>query len=92
MKSNRENINTLFKLNYKKGLVKFKNKIYDKKKMGIKEFAIKILQIEPISTEVIAVYIGKLGFDVYNKKGKFKIMITKKIKDGIKGNIIYDEK
>ena len=55
--------------------------------MSLKEFAISILQIEPVSTEVIAVYIGKLGFDIYNK-GKYDIEILKKKKNGIKGKII----
>ena len=54
--------------------------------MSLKEFAITVLQIEPVSTEVIAMYIGKLGFDTYNK-GKYEIEVLKKKKNGIKGKI-----
>ena len=60
--------------------------------MGLKEFALTVLQIEPISTEVVAMYIGKLGFDVYNSKGKFNVMFNKKTKKGIKGIIDVNEK
>ena len=70
-----------FEINYKKECVIFKDNIFEKKKMGLKEFAITILQIEPISTEVVAMYIGKLGFDVYNDNGKFKVLFTKKKKN-----------
>ena len=44
-----------FKINYSKEVVKFKDKIFDKKKMGLKEFAITVLQIEPVSIEIIAI-------------------------------------
>jgi len=91
MKCNKDILNTSFKIDYKKELVNFKGKIFGKKKMGLKEFAITILQIEPVSKEIIAMYIGKLGFDVYNKSGKFSIIVTKKTKNGIKGNIDYNE-
>ena len=76
-----------FEINYKKECVVFKEKIFDKKKMGLKEFALTILQIEPISVEVIAVYVGKLGFDIYKKTGRFNIVFQKKTKNGIKGTI-----
>ena len=89
MKCKKIVMSTTFEINYKKELVKFKEKIFGKKKMGLKEFAITILQIEPI--EVIAMYVGKLGFDVYNSKGKFRIMVNKKMKNGIKGIIGYNE-
>lgn len=82
-----------FKINYSKEVVKFKDKIFDKKKMGLKEFAIAVLQIEPVSIEIIAMYIGKLGFDVHNNcNGKYSIVVTKKIKNGIKGRILVNEK
>ena len=81
-----------FEINYKKEEVKFKEKIFEKKKMGLKEFAITILQIEPISIEVVAMYIGKLGFDVYNNTGKYSIMFKKKKRNGIKGCIVINER
>ncbi len=81
-----------FQIDYKKGTVKFKGDVFSKNKMSLKEFAITVLQIEPISTEVIAVYIGKLGFDVYNSKGSFNIVFNKKKRNGIKGKIEVNEK
>ena len=81
-----------FKINYNKEIVKFKDKVFDKKKMGLKEFAITVLQIEPISIEIIAMYIGKLGFDVHNCNGKYSVVVTKKIKNGIKGRLVVNEK
>lgn len=80
-----------FEINYKKGIVKVDKTFFKKKKMSLKEFAISVLQIEPISTEIIAMYIGKLGFDVYNK-GKYNIQIIKKKKNGIKGKITIKER
>lgn len=79
--------NSIFEINYKKGIVKLDKKVFEKGKMSIKEFAISVLQIEPISTEVIAMYIGKLGFDSYNK-GKYDIEIIKKTRNGVKGRLI----
>ena len=81
-----------FEINYKKEIVKFKEKIFKKNKMGLREFAITVLQIEPISSEIIAMYIGKMGFDVYNKNERFNIVFTKKKKNGIKGKIEVNEK
>lgn len=92
MKCNQNKQNSSFEINYKKEIVKFKSDIFEKKSMGLKEFAITVLQIEPVSTEVVAMYIGKLGFDVYNSKGKFNIMFNKKTKNGIKGKIEINEK
>lgn len=86
----KENKGSTFEIDYKKELVSFKEKIFEKKKMGLKEFALTILQIEPVSTEIVAMYIGKLGFDTYNK-GKFNIVFTKKTKKGIKGKIEIHE-
>lgn len=80
-----------FKINYSKEVVKFKENIFDKKKMGLKEFALTVLQIEPVSIEIVAMYIGKLGFDVYNTRGKYSIMFKKKIRNGIKGRIMVNE-
>lgn len=85
-----ESDSTFFVVNYKKKTVKFKPKLLDKKIMSLKEFALTILGIDPISTEIIAMYIGKLGYDTY-KKGKFDITITKKIRNGIKGIINCNE-
>lgn len=86
---NQEKINSsYFEINYRRNVVKFDKHIFKKKKMSLKEFAITVLQIEPVSTEVIAVYIGKLGFDVYNKN-KYNIDIIKKKKHGIKGKISF---
>lgn len=79
---------TSFKINYLKESVVFKGDIFGKKKMSLKEFALAVLQIEPVSVEVVAMYIGKLGFDVYNDKDKFRIKFTKKTKNGIKGIIL----
>ena len=76
-----------FEVNYKKGIVKVDKKMFAKSKMSLKEFAISVLQIEPVSTEVIAMYIGKLGFDVYNKDN-YEIEVVKKTKNGIKGKLI----
>lgn len=90
MKCNKVILKTSFKINYKKEVVKFKEKIFSKKKMRLKEFALTVLQIEPVSIEVVAMYIGKLDFDVYNKNDQFSIMITKKIKNGIKGIIEFN--
>jgi len=87
----KEKNSSIFEIDYKKELVSFKEKIFEKKKMGLKEFALTILLIEPISTEVVAMYIGKLGFDTYNKKGKFNVVFTKKTKKGIKGKIEIHE-
>ena len=81
-----------FKINYKKEVVKFKENVFEKKKMGLKEFALTVLQIEPVSIEVVAMYIGKLGFDVYNTRGKYSIMFSKKTRNGIKGRILLNEK
>lgn len=86
------NNSSSFKINYSKEVVKFKEKIFEKKKMGLKEFALTILQIEPVSIEIVAMYIGKLGFDVYNTTGKYSIMFKKKIRNGIKGCIVINEK
>ena len=81
-----------FEINYKKEEVKFSKNIFDKKKMGLKEFALTVLQIEPMSIEIVAMYIGKLGFDVYNTTGKYSIMFEKKTRNGIKGCIVVNEK
>lgn len=91
MKCKKECSSASFVIDYKKEVVKFSNDIFDKKKMGLKEFALTILLIEPVSTEVVAMYIGKLGFDIYNSAGKYQIMFNKKIKNGIKGKIIKNE-
>lgn len=85
-----ENNSTFFIVNYKKKTVKFKPKLLDKKVMSLKEFALTILGIDPISTEIIAMYIGKLGYDTY-KKGKFNVTIIKKVRNGIKGIINCNE-
>lgn len=85
-------LTTSFSINYKKEIVKFKRIVFEKKKMGLKEFAIIILQIEPVSTEVIAMFIGKQAFDVYNKREKCEIMFNKKTRNGIKGKIKVYEK
>lgn len=90
MNNKTKQINSSFEINYKKGIVKLDKNVFQKKKMSLKEFAISVLQIEPVSTEVIAMYIGKLGFDIYNK-GKYDIIVTKKKKDGIKGKIIIKQ-
>lgn len=90
MKCN-DNMSSLFVINYKKKNVKFKPKLANKKSMGLTEFAISILGIEAISTEIIAMYIGKLGFETYNK-GLYDIIIIKKTRNGIKGRIRYNRK
>ena len=90
MKCNELVNSSSFKINYNKETVKFKDNVFDKKKMGLKEFAITVLQIEPVSIEIVAMYIGKLGFDVYNTKGKYSIMFKKKIRNGIKGCIVIN--
>lgn len=89
MKCNDVNLSSIFVINYKRKCVKFKPKLLNKKVMGLKEFALTILGIDPISTEIIAMYIGKLSFDTYNK-GFYEITIEKKIKNGIKGRIKYN--
>ena len=81
---------TIFKIDYKKSIVKFKPKLLDKKVMSLKEFAMTVLGIEPVSNEIIAMYLGKLGFDTYNK-GIYKITFIKKIKHGIRGKLMYDK-
>ena len=86
MVSNEKLNSSYFEINYKKNFVKFDKNLFKKKKMSLKEFAITVLQIEPVSIEVIAMYIGKLGFDVYNKS-KYNIEIIKKKKSGVKGKI-----
>ena len=92
MKCNKQEVNsTLFTINYKKELVKFKTDLFSKRKMNLNEFAIVVLGINPISTEIIAMYIGKMGFDTYNK-GLYDITITKKNRNGIQGRIRYNEK
>lgn len=88
MKCNECNQTSLFKINYSKKTVKFNPKISNKKVMSLKEFAIVVLGIEPISTEIIAMYIGKLGYDIYNK-GRYQIKILGKTRNGIKGQITY---
>ena len=89
--SKEENVKSTFVIDYKREKVKFGSKIFDKKKMGLKEFAILILEIDPISVEIIAMYIGKLGFDTYNKTN-YNITINKKTKNGIKGIIEINKK
>ena len=91
MKCKENNNCTVFDIDYKKELVTFKEKIFNKKKMGLKEFALTVLQIEPVSVELVAMYIGKLGFDTYNKSEKFNVIFTKKTKKGIKGKIEIHE-
>jgi len=86
-----EMLSSVFIVNYNKGSVKFKNKIFSKKKMDIREFAIVVLGIHPISTEVIAMYIGKMGFETYNK-GLYEISIIKKTRTGIKGIVKVNKK
>lgn len=82
-------MDSIFVINYKKGIVKFKPKLVSKKTMSLKEFAVSILGIDPISTEIIAMYIGKLGYDTYNK-GLYDITIIKKVRNGIRGQIKYN--
>ncbi len=82
---------TAFVINYKKGNVKFKPKLRNKKTMSLKEFSIIVLGIDPFSVEVVAMYVGKLGFDTYNK-GRYEINIIKKTKNGIKGILKDNEK
>jgi len=91
MKCNEGQTSSLFVVNYKKKTVKFKSKIFNKKEMSLKEFALGVLGIDPISTEIIAMYIGKIGFETYNK-GIYEITITKKTKNGIKGIINFNKK
>ena len=90
MRCNEKN-SSLFIVNYKKKVVKFKPPLFDKKVMSLNEFALTVLGIDPISIEIIAMYIGKLGYDTY-KEGKYNITILKKIRNGIKGKIEYKEK
>ncbi len=91
MKSNDYSAFSVFSINYKKKIVKFKPKLLNRKVMSLKEFALSILGIEPVSTEIVALYVGKMGFDTYNK-GLYEITIVKKIKNGIKGTIRLNEK
>lgn len=92
MKCNKEeNKCSTFVINYKTEKVKFNPKMFSKSKMSLKEFALVALGIDPISTEIIAMYIGKLGFDTYNK-GIYDITITKKTRNGIKGTIEINDK
>lgn len=91
MKCNDNSAFSVFSINYKKKTVKFKPKLLNRKVMSLKEFALSVLGIDPISTEIIALYIGKMGFDTYNK-GLYEITITKKVKNGIKGTIRLNEK
>ena len=86
-----ENKCTAFVINYRNEKVKFKPKMFSKSKMSLKEFALVALGIDPVSTEIIAMYIGKLGFDTYNK-GAYNITIVKKTRNGIKGIIEINEK
>lgn len=92
MKCSKRVCGSSFKINYKKAFVKFKDNIFEKNKMSLKEFAITVLQIEPVSIEIVAMYIGKIGFDVYNNSGKYSIMFSKKTRNGIKGRIMLNEK
>lgn len=89
--NNNDVLKSIFVINYKNRIVKFKPKILNKKEMGLKEFAVTILGIEPLSTEIIAMYIGKMGYDTYNK-GSFNITIVKKVRNGIKGIIKVNER
>lgn len=90
MKCNKKENCVAFTIDYKKKIAKFKTELFNKKVMSLKEFAIYFLGIDPISTEIIALYIGKMGFDTYNR-GHYKITINKKIRNGIKGTIqIYE--
>lgn len=92
MKCNKGNKDiSLFTINYKKQIVKFKRNVFDKKEMILKEFALTILGIEPISTEVIAMYIGKMGFETYNK-GNYELHLIKKVKNGVKGYLKINTK
>lgn len=75
---------TAFCIDYKKGRVKFKQKIRNKKEMSLKEFSIVVLGVDPVSVEVVAMYIGKLGFETYNK-GKYEVSLIKKTRNGVKG-------
>lgn len=84
------NQTTIFSIDYKKGIVKFNQKVRNKKVMSLKEFSIIVLGIDPVSVEVVAVYVGKMGFDTYNK-GKYEINFIKKTKNGIKGILKYNE-
>lgn len=86
MKYNKDSNVSTFKLNYRSEKVKFRKKIFSKKEMSLKEFSLVVLGIEPISKEIIAMYIGKMVFSTYNK-GSYKITITKKTKNGIRGII-----
>lgn len=86
MKCSKEVKCSRFKINYKKEIVQFSEKIFVKKVMSLNEFAITILGIDPISTEIIAMYIGKMGFDTYNK-GIFDITFEKRTRQGINGII-----
>ena len=91
MKCKSNELTSSFVVDYKKGIAKFKNKIFSKKKMDLKEFAIVVLGINPLSTEIIAMYIGKMGFETYNK-GIYEITIMKKKRNGIKGIIKVNKK
>ena len=90
MKSNKELISN-FTINYKRKTVTFSPVIFNKKVMNLKEFAITVLGIEALSTEIVAMYIGKLSFDTYNKD-LYEIKILKKTKNGVKGTIKYNER
>lgn len=81
-----ENKCASFVINYKSEKVKFKPKMFSKSKMSLKEFSLVVLGVDPVSTEIIAMYIGKLGFDIYNK-GIYNITLTKKTRNGVKGII-----
>ena len=86
-----ENKCSVFVIDYKKKKVQFSPNMFSKKKMSLKEFALIALGIDPVSTEIVALYIGKLGFDTYNK-GIYNITILKKTRNGIKGIIEINEK
>ena len=90
MKCNENQVAAIFVIDYKKNSVKFKPKIRGKKIMSLKEFALIVLGIDPVATEVVAMYIGKLGFDTYNK-GKYEINFIKKTRNGVKGILKYNE-
>lgn len=89
--NNEKSESSLFEIDYRKKYVKFKSNLFTKKKMNLKEFAILVLGIDPVSVEIIALYIGKLGFETYNK-GIYELQIIKKTRKGIKGIIKINRK
>ncbi len=77
-----------FEINFKDNIIYFiNNELLESSQMSLQEFAIRVLKINATSSEIIAMYIGKLDFDTYKENNKYTIKCLESNRNSMYGYI-----